>query len=228
MKVADTAIAGARHSFAVPISVSLALAAAAATIFPASARAQAAAATTAPSAAGQGQLAEVVVTALKRSTNIQQTPVSMSAIGAQQLTDQGITDSSQLSRVAPNLIINQGSNGTDRLTIRDIYAAGEPTVGLYYDDTPVTGSVGVTSDAGGSTPDIQLFDVQRVEVLRGPQGTLYGAGSMAGTVRLIFNQPNLRRFGGTAAAQVESVTGGDVGYDTQAEVNGHAGIPVLQ
>jgi outer membrane receptor protein involved in Fe transport len=233
--VAETAIAGARHSFSVPISVSLALAASAATFFSAPALAQTAANAAAPSAdigipasspaaSGQAQLAEVVVTALKRSTNIQQTPVSMSAIGAQQLTDQGITDSSQLSRVAPNLIINQGSNGTDRLTIRDIYAAGEPTVGLYYDDTPVTGSVGVTSDAGGSTPDIQLFDVQRVEVLRGPQGTLYGAGSMAGTVRLIFNQPNLRQFGGTAAAQVDSVTGGDVGYDTQAEVN----IPLVK
>ena len=98
MNVADTAIAGARHSFAVPVCVSLALAAAAATMFQASARAQAAAATTTPSAdisvaaaqpaaAGQAQLAEVVVTALKRSTDIQQTPVSMSAIGAKQLTE---------------------------------------------------------------------------------------------------------------------------------------------
>ena len=172
----------------------------------------------------QGQLAEVVVTALKRSTGIQQTPLAISAVDAQTLSHQGITDSTQLARVAPDLVITQGSNGTDRLTIRNIYAAGEPTVGLYYDDTPITGSVGVSSDAGGSTPDIQLFDVQRVEVLRGPQGTLYGAGSMAGTVRLIFNKPNLTRYSGSTADQVDSVTGGGMGYNTEGEVN----IPVVQ
>jgi outer membrane receptor protein involved in Fe transport len=178
----------------------------------------------APTSAGpQGQLAEVVVTALKRSTSIQQTPLAISAVDAQTLSNQGITDSTQLSRVAPDLVITQGSNGTDRLTIRNIYAAGEPTVGLYYDDTPITGSVGVSSDAGGSTPDIQLFDVQRVEVLRGPQGTLYGAGSMAGTVRLIFNKPNLTTYSGSTADQVDSVNGGGMGYNTQGEVN----IPVV-
>ena len=172
----------------------------------------------------QGQLAEVVVTALKRSTSIQRTPLAISAVDAQSLSNQGITDSTQLARVAPDLTVTQGSNGTDRLTIRNIYASGEPTVGLYYDDTPITGSVGVSSDAGGSTPDIQLFDIQRVEVLRGPQGTLYGAGCMAGTVRLIFNKPDLTRYSGSTADQLDSVTGDGMGYNTEGEVN----IPVAQ
>lgn len=232
--VANTPTAGARRSFARPVLLSvlltppLTLAAASASaqaVGGASAGPPAAAATTAAPAdqSTQNQLAEVVVTALKRSTSIQQTPLAISAIDAQSLSNQGITDSTQLSRVAPDLVITQGSNGTDRLTIRNIYATGEPTVGLYYDETPVTGSVGVSSDAGGSTPDIQLFDVQRVEVLRGPQGTLYGAGSMAGTVRLIFNKPDLRTFSGSTTDQLDSVDGGGMGYNTEGEVN----LPVI-
>jgi iron complex outermembrane receptor protein len=230
-------MAGARRSFATPIFFGLLLSPPLALLSSAPASAQAtsgAAAAAAPvssdtptlpvAGASQGQLAEVVVTALKRSTSIQQTPLAISAVDAQSLSNQGITDSTQLARVSPDLTITQGSNGTDRLTIRNIYASGEPTVGLYYDDTPITGSVGVSSDAGGSTPDISLFDIKRVEVLRGPQGTLYGAGSMAGTVRLIFNKPDLTRYSGSTADQVDSVTGGGMGYDTEGEAN----IPVIQ
>ncbi len=234
--MANTSAAGARRSVARPLLLSILLSPPLTLLAASPAAAQAAggvppagppASADAPAApiaqGGQNQLAEVVVTALKRTTSIQQTPLSISAVDAQTLSNQGITDSTQLSRVAPDLVITQGSNGTDRLTIRNIYATGEPTVGLYYDETPVTGSVGVSSDAGGSTPDIQLFDVQRVEVLRGPQGTLYGAGSMAGTVRLIFNKPNLRTFSGSTADQVDSVDGGGMGYNTEGEVN----IPVV-
>jgi iron complex outermembrane recepter protein len=230
--VGNTAVAGARRSLATPVFFGILLSPPLAllTAAPASAQAVSGAAAPAPPAtsdasalpaagSSEGQLAEVVVTALKRSTSIQQTPLSISAVDAQMLSNQGITDSSQLARVAPDLVITQSSNGTTRLTIRNIYAAGEPTVGLYYDDTPITGSVGVSSDAGGSTPDIQLFDIQRVEVLRGPQGTLYGAGSMAGTVRLIFNKPDLSRYGGSTADQVDSVAGGGTGFNTEGEVN---------
>src|SRR6185312_16672804 len=228
--VGNTPVAGARRSFATPVLFSILLSPPLAILSAGTVSAQAASGTSAPAppvtsdaslasppVGSNGQLAEVVVTALKRSTSIQKTPLSISAVDAQTLSNQGITDTTQLARVAPDLVITQGSNGTDRLTIRNIYAAGEPTVGLYYDDTPITGSVGVTSDAGGSTPDIQLFDVQRVEVLRGPQGTLYGAGSMAGTVRLIFNKPDLTRYSGSTADQVDTVAGGGMGYNTEGE-----------
>ena len=234
--MAKTPAASARRSFASPVFLTILLSPPIALLTAGAASAQATSGSSAPAApvATQGslalptqtngdQLAEVVVTALKHKTNIQQTPLAISAVDAQQLSNQGITDSTQLSRVSPDLVITQGSNGTARLTIRNIYAAGEPTVGLYYDETPITGSVGVTSDAGGSTPDIQLFDVQRVEVLRGPQGTLYGAGSMAGTVRLIFNKPDLQRFGGTAAGEIDSIAGGGMGYNTQGELN----LPII-
>ena len=230
-------MAGVRRSLAAPVFFGLLLSPPLALLSAAPASAQATSGAAAPAApvssatpalpvagSSQGQLAEVVVTALKRSTSIQQTPLAISAVDAQSLSNQGITDSTQLARVSPDLTITQGSNGTDRLTIRNIYASGEPTVGLYYDDTPITGSVGVSSDAGGSTPDISLFDIKRVEVLRGPQGTLYGAGSMAGTVRLIFNKPDLTRYSGSTADQVDSVTGGGMGYDTEGEAN----IPVVR
>src|SRR5690606_41943635 len=64
-----------------------------------------------------------------------------------------------------------------------VQAVGEPVVGLYYGETPLVGPSGSTGDAGLHAPDLNLFDVERVEVLRGPQGTLYGAGSVGGTLR---------------------------------------------
>jgi outer membrane receptor protein involved in Fe transport len=104
-----------------------------------------------------------------------------------------------------------------------VTAAGEPTVGVYYDESPVSGSVGTTSDAAGSTPDFRLFDVERAEVLRGPQGTLYGSGSMGGTVRIIYEKPKADRieaaFGGTMSA----VQSGGVGASADAMVN----VPIV-
>jgi outer membrane receptor protein involved in Fe transport len=71
-----------------------------------------------------------------------------------------------------------------------VRSAGEATVGLYYDETPLTGPAGTTADASSTSADVNLFDVERVEVLRGPQGTLYGSGSMGGTLRVILNKPD--------------------------------------
>lgn len=162
---------------------------------------------------------DIVVTALKRSTNIQNTPLAITAVSGEKLTAMGITDAYSLARTSPGLVVREGAFSGARLTIRNIRAAGESTVGLYYDETPVMGSAGVSSDAGGTTPDIRLFDVERAEVLRGPQGTLYGSSSMAGTVRLIFNKPDLTKLGGAVAGQMSSVDGGGLGFENQAMVN---------
>jgi outer membrane receptor protein involved in Fe transport len=167
---------------------------------------------------------EIVVTALHRTTNIQDTPLAISAVGAQTLINQGITSSQDLARVAPSLVIRENTNGGSRVIIRNIQSAGEPTVGLYYDETALTGSSGVNNDAGGSTPEVRLFDIERVEVLRGPQGTLYGAGSMAGTVRLIFNKPDLNSFGGEVAGQITQVSHGEMGYNIQGALN----LPIVK
>ncbi|MBO9714549.1 TonB-dependent receptor [Sphingomonas sp.] len=167
---------------------------------------------------------DIVVTALKRSTNIQETPLAITAVTGETLADMGITDSAQLSRVAPGLVFRENPNGGARAIIRNVQSAGESTVGVYYDETPLDGSVGTTNDAGGAAPEVRLFDVQRVEALRGPQGTLYGAGSMAGTLRLIFNKPALDDYEGAAALQGNSIAGGELGYEAQ----GMANVPIVK
>ena len=177
-----------------------------------------------PSSGDAGEVQEIVVTALKRETKLQDTPLAITAVTGATLRAQGITDSSQLNKVSPGLVITQSNFTGSRLTVRNIYAAGEATVGLYYDDTPVTGSAGVSADAGGTTPSLRLFDVDRVEVLRGPQGTLYGSSSEAGTVRLIFAKPKLSEYEATVTGELSGVSHGDaVGGQTQAMVN----IPII-
>jgi outer membrane receptor protein involved in Fe transport len=172
---------------------------------------------------GAVELEEIVVTALKRATNLQDTPLAITAVTGNTLTAMGVTDVASLNRVSPGLIVTQSGLSGSRLTLRNIRAAGEATVGLYYDDTPVVGSAGVTSDAGGTTPSIRLFDIDRVEVLRGPQGTLYGSSSMAGTVRLIFAKPKLDETEATITAEGTDVAHGGAGYQTQAMVN----VPII-
>jgi iron complex outermembrane receptor protein len=75
--------------------------------------------------------------------------------------------------------------------LRGVYGAGEATTGLYYDETPMTGPVGTTADPGVMAPELALVDVDRIELLRGPQGTLYGSGSMGGALRILFKRPDL-------------------------------------
>jgi outer membrane receptor protein involved in Fe transport len=166
---------------------------------------------------------EIVVTALKRDTRLQDTPIAISAVGGDSLQRGGTTSFADLTRNAPSLRVVDGGPGNRRVILRGVTAAGEPTVGVYYDESPVSGSVGTTSDAAGSTPDFRLFDVERAEVLRGPQGTLYGSGSMGGTVRIIFEKPKADRveaaFGGTLSA----VQSGGVGASADAMVN----VPIV-
>jgi outer membrane receptor protein involved in Fe transport len=167
---------------------------------------------------------DIVVTATRRSTNVQDTPLAISAVSGLALASKGITDSSGLAAVSPGLVLTPGQVTGSRLTLRNIYAAGEPTVGLYYDDTAVIGSSGTTSDAGGTTPDLRLFDIERVEVLRGPQGTLYGASSMGGAVRLIYEKPKLDDVSAAFDGKMFDLAKGGRGFETQAMLN----LPVVK
>jgi iron complex outermembrane receptor protein len=165
---------------------------------------------------------EIVVTALKRSTNLQETPISISAVTGDTIANSGVQSIADLNASVPSLTFVDGGPSNRRVVIRGIQAAGEPTVGTYYDETPVTGAIGAGNDAGGSTPELRLFDVERVEVLRGPQGTLYGSGSMGGTLRVIYEKP---KFDTEVAADVSlsSTRGGGVNYEGSAMVN----LPVV-
>lgn len=176
----------------------------------------------ADSATPSGGIEEVIVTALKRDTSLQETPLSISAVTGATLANSGIQDLTDLTQAAPSLMFQDSGPSLTRVVIRGINSAGEPTVGVYYDETPVSGAVGSGNDAGGATPLAKLFDVQRVEVLRGPQGTLYGSGSMGGTLRVIFNKPDFN-YEASVDADAISTSGASGGYDAQGMVN----IPII-
>lgn len=162
---------------------------------------------------------EIIVTALRRDTNLQDTPIAISVATGQTLERSGTTSFTELTRTAPSLRIVDSGPGQRRVLIRGIQSSGEPTVGVYYDEVPVSGSVSTSSDAAGTTPDFRLFDVERAEVLRGPQGTLFGSGSMGGTLRIIFNKPDATQIAAAVSANATSVKGGDPGMSIDSMVN---------
>jgi len=173
-------------------------------------------------AAEASQDGTIVVTALRRTSTVQDTPLAITAITSDTLANIGATNITDLAKMTPGLRIQDNGPGQRRLSLRGILSAGEPTVGFYYDETPIAGNVGTGSDAGGRTPDFSLFDLERVEVLRGPQGTLYGASSMSGAVRVIMNKP---RFADAGAVEgtVAATDGGGLSY----VVNGMVNAPIV-
>lgn len=165
---------------------------------------------------------DIVVTALKRSTNLQETPISISAITGEALANSGAQNIAEMAGSVPSLNFVDAGPSQRRVVIRGIQAVGEPTVGVYYDETPVIGAIGSTNDAGGTTPELKLFDVERVEVLRGPQGTLYGSGSMGGTLRIIYEKPSFDTLG-KVDATLSATKDGGVNY----EINGVVNAPIV-
>lgn len=168
-------------------------------------------------------LAEIVVTAEKRSSNIETTPISMSALTARQLEDAGVTSAQGIATAVPGLAVASAGPGQAQYEIRGISASGgeSPTVGFYLDETPVSPPASATTGKNAIDPD--LYDLERVEVLRGPQGTLFGAGSLGGTVRLITAAPDLSGFYASAQTMVSSTPDGALGYGQKAMVN----LPLL-
>lgn len=166
---------------------------------------------------------EITVTARKRSETALDVPISINVISAQTIENLGAEDFTDLLTSVPSLTAYENGPGRTRLSIRGIANGGgndndtqnQETVGIYMDEVPVS--------MGAMNPEFNLFDLQRVEVLRGPQGTLYGAGSMAGTVRLVSNQPNLNEVEGKVDASFSSVSEGDQGGGLKALIN----VPIL-
>jgi outer membrane receptor protein involved in Fe transport len=138
------------------------------------------------------ELQEIIVTAQKRAENILSVPISITAVNEAVLDERGTKDINDLSRLVPGVSLitpavstTPQSTGVRVVSIRGISAtAGAATTGIYVDDTPIQGR-----ESGSVYPE--LFDLERVEVLRGPQGTLFGAGSEGGTVRFITPSPSL-------------------------------------
>jgi len=154
-------------------------------------------------------LDEVVVTATRRETRLLDTPISMTVIGSDTLQAIDVDGFSDFARLVPGLTAIDSGPSDKRYSLRGLQSAGEPEVGLYYDDIPITGLPGGALDTGDRQPDIKLWDIDRIEVLRGPQGTLYGDGSMGGTLRIISKRPVLDSF--QATTQVAGATTADGG-----------------
>jgi iron complex outermembrane recepter protein len=178
----------------------------------------------APAAAPPQAVEEIVITALKRSTNLQDTPMSVAAISGDTIRQTGVTGVQDYFRQVPNVNLSPGPLGGTRISIRGVQTGGEATTGLYYDETPVTGPAGTTQDPGNNAADLNLFDVDRIEVLRGPQGTLFGSGSMGGTIRVIYNKPDVTRYAGAVEGQYSTTESGGQGYFIKGMVN----IPLIQ
>ena len=135
------------------------------------------------------RLEEVTVSATRRDTTLLKTPMAISAVTAESLVTSGVTSMQDISVLVPTMRIEGGRDGGGRMTMRGIRApGGEATVGLYYGDVPMFGPSDTSQTSGSFTQEANLFDVERIEALRGPQGTLYGASSMGGAMRVLFNK----------------------------------------
>src|ERR1700722_289248 len=155
------------------------------------------------------QLEEVVVTAQKRESTVQATPISITAITGQDLQDRGITDISSIVQSVPGVSMRSSGPGQTELEMRGMTSSGgnSSTVGFYLDDTPLTAPA--SAQNGKVVIDPNLYDLNRIEVLRGPQGTLYGSGSMGGTIKLVSNAPDPKAFDASAELVLGHTDGGD-------------------
>jgi outer membrane receptor protein involved in Fe transport len=171
-----------------------------------------------------GELETVVVTAQKRSEDLQKVPMAVNAITSEKIEDLHLTDFTDFARYLPNVtyaVSGQGSNGGPgfaNITMRGIasdqngnHSGPDPTVGVYFDEQPITTING--------TLDIPTYDVARVEALSGPQGTLYGASAESGVIRIISNKPDASGFAADYEVDVNSVDHGGIGEGGHAMVN---------
>ncbi|MEG3179055.1 TonB-dependent receptor [Sphingomonas sp. LT1P40] len=181
--------------------------AAAVTIFAAPALAQDNPAPAAEAEAEATTGADVIVTATRRAERIQDVPLSITAFSQEQLTEKGIVGYEGLARETPGVVLNKPTANFNNFTARGIATNGynanlQSSVAIYIDELPVS-TIGNTT-----VVDPNLFDVERVEVLRGPQGTLFGSGSLSGAIRILNKSPNLNNFDVSALADI-GLTGSD-------------------
>jgi len=167
---------------------------------------------------------EIIVTATKRSRRLQDVPLAISAIGERQLERLGADGFEGYYRTVPGLNFNQRDTNQGSFSIRGINTTvntgdNQAPVAIYVDELPTDDSRG-----GRTSQDLNLFDVERVEVLRGPQGTLFGSGALGGAIRIITNKPNNTEFSAKIDGDLSFIDGGDPVYSLKGMVN----IPLVQ
>ena len=179
--------------------------------------------TTDPVQNGQtvAEMQEVVVTAQKRSERLIDVPESVAAVSATDLAKLNATEFRDYANTVPGLEFTTQGAGQNQISIRGVTTgtpAASQTVGVYVDDVPYGASASYGM-AGGLALDQGLFDLDHIEVLRGPQGTLYGASSLGGVLKYVTVAPDTRTYGGTVQAGVSSTHYGGVNYNGDFALN---------
>lgn len=175
------------------------------------------------SASGTGSVEEIIVTASKRAESVQDVPVSIRALGEQELRRMGADSLEDYAGVTPGLQLT-GTRSNSQIIVRGVTTGPvnhdqteiKETVGVYLDEVPIA--------VQRYSPNLKLFDLERIEVLRGPQGTLYGAGSMAGAIRMITRKPQTDRLEAETRAMLSSTKGGAVSDAFDGMLN----VPLIQ
>jgi outer membrane receptor protein involved in Fe transport len=164
-----------------------------------------------PAAAPPG-LEEIVVTSQKRASTVQKIPISVTAVTGADLQARGITSLATLAQGTPGVSLKSEGPSQTEIEMRGMTSSGgnAPTVGFYLDDIPLTGPAAAQN--GHVVIDPDLYDLNRIEFLRGPQGTLFGSGSMGGTVRLITNQPDPSGFHASIDSTLSGTDGGSLNH----------------
>ena len=161
---------------------------------------------------------EIVVTATKRSISIQEVAQSITAFSTAEIARRGIQDMADVAINLPSISLSSNRAGRNELVYRGISTGGswrlDSQVAMYLDEMPMTMST--------TQLDARMVDIERVESLPGPQGTLFGSSSQAGTLRVITNKPQFDAFSGEVSGEYKTTDGGEDGYD----INGHLNIPI--
>ena len=174
---------------------------------------------------GTGMMEEIQVTARKRGPeSLNDIPISVSALGTETLQNLRVDDFDDFALQVPSLSFIDGGAGEKRIIVRGVNSAGQQQVGLYFDEAALPGMNTSTSNSGQFTPDLRLYDVQRIEVLRGPQGTAFGANSQTGTIRIITNKPKLDVWEGGVHGQLSTTESGGANW----QVDGMINVPVIE
>ncbi|MGE5563950.1 MAG: TonB-dependent receptor [Bacillota bacterium] len=169
-------------------------------------------------AAGVPDQSEIIITATKREENLQNVPISVQVLGTRKLDQLNISNFEQYTKQLPSVTFQTVQPGYTTVYIRGVAAGGDgnhsgslPSVGTYLDEQPVT--------TIGGTLDVHIYDIARIESLSGPQGTLFGASSEAGTIRIITNKPELGVTTGRIDGEVNSVAHGGMGGKLEGMIN---------
>ena len=161
---------------------------------------------------------EIIVTAQKRSESLQSVPISIQALGTRKLDELQIDNFNDYAKFLPSVSFQSGGPGFAQVYFRGVASGGDgnhsgpqPSVGIYLDEQPITTIQGAL--------DIHVYDIARVEALAGPQGTLYGASSQAGTIRIITNKPDPSKFSASYDLEAKYIDHGSFGGSVEGYVN---------